>query len=197
MLIELPGQTGFMIHDKSSQQLPGQDGKARSSADAEPAGTAFCTTEVADGGTATSGFTLGAALNNDSGSALPVAVTCDVEYEYAVKISAASGGRKTAGQLSFTMEAREEGTGKVLCQHPLASLSGFEDNLKRTDQQRLQFIATISPQTRWQVVLQGKVDAQSSSDGQADLKLRVTRCRMVVKEQSAPASQPKDHTPEM
>lgn len=190
VLIELPGASGFAIHDKTSQQSPGQDGKAASTADAAPDGTAHCGAAVAAGGAASGSFALGAALYNDTSAPLPVAVTCDVEYEYAVKIAAASGGRKTSGQLTFQMEAREQSTGKILSQHPLASLSGFEDDLKRSDQQRLQFTATISPQARWQIVLQGKADAQAGSDGQADVQLRMTSCKMTIKERPAAATQP-------
>ncbi len=86
------------------------------------------------------------------------------------------------------MEARELGTGKVLSQHPLATLSGFEEDFSRSDQQRLQFAATISPKARWQVVLRGKTDAQASSDGHANLELRVVHCHMTVKRREAPAT---------
>ncbi len=188
--IELPGTQGFAIHDKNSQQSPGQTGTATSSADAKPDGTAFCTASVGAGGSAEGAFALGAALQNESSAAMPVSVTCDIEYEYSLQATAASGGHKTAGTIGFAIEAREQGTGKLLFQHPLATLSGYEDNLKRSDQQRIQFVATVSRMARWQVVLQGSVQAQSGGDGKADTQLRVTRCGMTVKPLPAPASGP-------
>lgn len=179
--VELPGADGFAIHDKSSQQSPGQNGTATSVADARPEGTAFCSAAAAQGGAASSSFVLGAALHNESSGALPVAVTCDIEYAYALETTAPSGGQQTAGTLAFVLEAREQETGKLLFQHPLASLSGYEDNIKRTDQQRVQFVATVSPMVRWRIVLLGRADVKTSGDGKADVEVRVTRCQMTLK----------------
>ncbi len=188
--IELPGAQGFAIHDKNSQQNPGQAGAATSSADAKADGTAFCTASAGSGGSAQGAFALGAALQNESNAPMPVAVTCDIEYEYSLQATATSGGHKTTGTITFAIEAREQGTGKLLFAHPLATLSGYEDNLKRSDQQRIQFAATVSPMARWQIVLQGSVQAQSSDDGKVDTQLRVTGCRMTVKPLPGPASAP-------
>jgi hypothetical protein len=193
--VQLPGLEGFAIHDKSSQQSPGQNGMASSGADARPDGTAFCTAAATRGGAASSSFVLGAALHNESSDALSAAVTCDIEYAYALETTALSGGHKTTGTITFLLEAREQETGKLLFQHPLASLSGYEDNVKRSDQQRVQFVATVSPMARWRIVLQGRSDVRTSDDGKADVEVRVTRCQMTVKPlgitpASAPASQP-------
>ena len=195
--VQLPAADGFAIHDKSSQQSPGQAGMASSAADARPDGTAFCTAAASKGGAASSTFVLGAALHNESNAALPVAVTCDIEYAYALETTAPAGGHKTTGTIAFLLEAREQETGKLLFQHPLASLSGYEDNVKRSDQQRVQFVATVSPMARWRIVLQGQTEAKTSQDGKADVEVRVTRCQMTVKPlatavapASVPASQP-------
>jgi hypothetical protein len=193
--VQFPGQGGFEIHDKNSQQDPGQNGTATSAADAKPEGTASCDAMAAKGGSSSSVFSLGAALRNTSEAPLCVAVTCDIEYEYALQTTAGSGGSATNGKIAFAIEAREQGTGKLLFQHPLASLSGYEDNVKRSDQQRLQFAATISPAANWQIVLQGRTDAQSSADGQAQAQLRVTRCQMTIKPLPAPASQASQSQP--
>jgi len=186
--VVLPGPDGFAIYDKTSQQSPGPDGMAASSADAKPGGTAFCNASASQGGAATSSFILGAALRNDSNAALPVAVTCDIEYDYVFQATASSGGRATNGTLALTMEAREQGTGRLLFQHPLATLSGYEDNVKRSDQQRIQFAATISPRASWRIVLQGKAGAESVKEGKAEVQLHVTRCQMTVKPLPAAAS---------
>ncbi len=188
--VTFPGTAGFTIHDKNSQQSPGQNGTAGSSADARPDGTAFATASSTSGGSASASFVLGAALHNDANGPLPVAVTCDIEYEYAIQTTAPSGGVATSGKIAFVVEARDQDSGKLLFQHPLASLSGYEDNVKRSDQQRLQFAATVSPLARWRIVLQGKADAQSSQEGKAQAEIRVTRCQMTVKPLAAPASQP-------
>ncbi len=191
VLIELPDDGRFAIHDKRSSQNPGPNGTAASSADARADGTASCKASASQGGTASSAFIVGAALHNDSDQPLQVSVTCEVEYEYAVQTTALSGGRETTGQVSFVLEAREQTTGKLLCQHPVATLSGYENDFSRTDQQRMQFVAEVSPNARWQVVLQGSADVKTSQTGQADVWLQVDRCRMIVKPLAAPASQPR------
>lgn len=188
--VQFPGQGGFEIHDKNSQQNPGQNGTAASAADARSEGTASCEATAGKGGSSSGVFALGAALQNVSEAPLSAAVTCDIEYEYALQTTAGSGGAATNGKIALVMEAREQGTGKLLFQHPLASLSGYEDNVKRSDQQRLQFVATVSPMARWQIVLQGRTDAQASADGQAQAQLRITRCQMIVRPMPAPASAP-------
>jgi hypothetical protein len=187
--VVFPGPEGFAIHDKTSQQNPGPSGTAASTADARPDGTASCNASVSQGGSASSSFILGAALRNDSNDPLPVAVTCDIEYDYTLHATATSGGQATKGDLALVMEAREQNTGKLLFQHPLATLSGYEDNVKRSDQQRVQLAATISPTASWRIVLQGKAGAESSKEGKAEVQLRVTRCQMTVKPLPAPASQ--------
>jgi len=187
--VVFPGPEGFAIHDKTSQQSPGPNGTAASAADARPDGTASCNASAGQGGSATSSFVLGAALRNDSSAPMPVAVTCDIEYDYALQATAPSGGRSTNGTLALMMEAREQGTSKLLFQHPLATLSGYEDNVKRSDQQRVQFAATISPTASWRIVLQGKVGAESAKEGKAEVQLRVTRCQMTVKPLPPPATQ--------
>lgn len=188
-IVELPTPVEFAIHDKSSQQSPGPSGTADSSADARPDGTAMCAAAATAGGSASSSFVLGAALENPADTPQSVAVTCDIVYDYQVRTTAASG-HKTTGRIDFVMEAREQTTGKLLFRHPLASLSGFEDNLQRSDQQRVQFAAMVSPKARWQILLQAQAQAQASPDGRAEVKLNVTRCRMRVQQQPAPASQP-------
>jgi hypothetical protein len=195
--LQLPAADGFAIHDKSSQQSPGQGGTASSTADARPDGTAFCAASASNGGAASSTFVLGAALHNESNTVLPVAVTCDIEYAYGLETTVPADGHKTTGTIAFLLEAREQETGKLLFQHPLASLSGYEDNVKRSDQQRVQFVARVSPMARWRIVLQGQAEAQTSQDGKADVEVRVARCQMTVKPlaaaaapASAPASQP-------
>jgi len=160
--VEFPGRTGFAIHNKSSGQAPGPAGSAQGAAEAEADGTASCRAAAGAGGSAWGGFVLGPALVNESDEPLAVAVTCDLEYEYAIQAGARAGGRKTAAKLALRLEARERTTGKVLFSQPLADLSRYEGDVQWSGQQRVQFDAVISPKAT----------------------LKISSCRMFVAERA-------------
>lgn len=187
-LVELPGEGGFTIHTRSSEQNPGQNGSADSAAQADPAGSALARASGANGGAAAATFALGAALHNDTPEPLPAAVTCDVEYEYSARTAVEEGGRGTVGQITLVMEAREISSGKLLFQHTLATLSGYEQDLHRTDQERIRFAASVAPNARWHVVLIGSTSVHSAGSGQAQVDLRIHRCRMVIARQNGVSS---------
>ena len=118
-----------------------------------------------------------------------VAVTCDIAYEYVLDVAARGGGRKTSAALSLSLEARELTTGKSLFQQALAELSRYEGQLKWSGQQRVQFDAEISANTRWQVLLRGQAKGDTGPTGETQVRLHVKGCEMTVAERARPQPQ--------
>jgi hypothetical protein len=159
-VFEYPSGQAFNIHIKKSDQNPGANGRAEGDADATPEGSAMCSAEGTNGGSASGEFHLGQAIDYDG--TVPVRVVATVSFDLTHELLAEPIAADTLADLSMSIFVRDT-TGRVHPKIVLETLTSDDapGQGKRSDVRDFAF--TMEPDREYQVIIQGAVHAKTDN----------------------------------
>ncbi|NLX12779.1 MAG: hypothetical protein GXY44_03880 [Phycisphaerales bacterium] len=169
--VSLPMDQPFNIHTKRSNQNPGLDGTAQGHSDATAAGRASCSVEAANGGSALAEFTIGHRIANQTDYFQNLSVELDCRWQHALHTSTdpTADTIARADLQILVLDAK----GKILATIPALKTDSdqIQASAELLDHRKLS--VSLEPKLRYDIILTGKVEAQSAAGQEASARLEV------------------------
>ena len=171
ILVSLPGDQPFNIHIKQRSENPGYEGSAESESKANADGKALCSTEVANGGSATAEFTIGHRIANQTDHPQSLAVELDCQWRQSLQ-SSTDPEADTIARADLQILVLDA-KGKILATIPVLKTDSDQARASAELHDQRKLSISIEPQTRYDIILTGKVEAQSAAGQEASARLEI------------------------
>jgi hypothetical protein len=171
IIVKLPADEQFNVHDKQWNSTPGANGQANPSADATGKGTAFCKADASNGGASWAEFELGYCLDYPGDK--PVRVELRMTIDYHQHCEATPGAVKTVSNYAAKIFVKNS-AGRVVQTLPLATHSTEEGRVNWTGTERTITDVTFQPGMGYYIILAGRAEAGSDAktSSSADITIK-------------------------